>query len=90
MIDRYPTLTGQSEHFVCRRTKLKFATRKGIVIRQAFFPPSPPPFLVRFKMATANVGNAKRYVCEINRNIAGEARFFLYEIKQVKTQKNAC
>ena len=28
--------------------------------------------------------------CEINRNITGEARFFLYEIKQVKTQKNAC
>ena len=29
------------------------------------------------------------YVCEINRIITGEARFFLYEIKQVKTQKNA-
>ena len=66
--------------------------REGIVIRQAFFPPSPSPCLVRFKMATANIGNANfmRYVCEINRNITGEARFFLYEIKQVKTQKNAC
>ena len=31
-----------------------------------------------------------RYVCEINRNITGEARFFLNEMKQVKTQKNAC
>ena len=28
-----------------------------------------------------------RYVCEINRNITGEARFFLYEIKQSKNTK---